>query len=554
MVIWQGEPDDVSTFQALTGGSLVCDSLSLVRELSRAVGQLNQTGYLLASYSLEYFQTDTLAIIPYVGERFLWARLNTGSIPEEMLSKSGFRRRDYDDEPYNPKEVKRLFSSLISYSENTGYPFASVYLDSVSIEEKALSAKLIWHAGPRITYDSIKFESPVRIKPSWLAAYLGMTYGTPFSQRDIDAVGARIRELGFVRLNAPPRITFQNRQATVWLDLAPRKVSQIDGIIGFLPNEQEEGRLLITGQFDLSLRNLFGSGKSLDVQWQSLKPRSQLLDIQYEHPGLFHSGLDFLGSFNLLKEDTFFITREGEVNFAWKPADHGISLFSRFRSSSLLSSEGFEDAVELPGSADLNVDYYGVRYEYSSLDAGTFPTSGIRGHLNAAVGSKRIRRNPDLPAELYEGLDLNSVQYIMEAGFNSYWRMGRYLVLHHNLRGARIINDRLFLNDLYRVGGLLTLRGFNENFFFASDYLLSNLEVQFHFQQGSHLFVFYDQSWLYYKVGENRFEDYPSGTGIGLNLSVASGLISLVYALGSSEDQPFSLSLSKFHFGYVAKF
>lgn len=104
------------------------------------------------------------------------------------------------------------------------------------------------------------------------------------------------------------------------------------------------------------------------------------------------------------------------------------------------------------------------------------------------------------------------------------------------------------------MGGLQTLRGFNENFFFASDYGLSNLELQFHFEKDSYLFTFYDQAYLYFKTNKSTLEDYPFGVGIGINLATPGGIISLAYALGKAREQPLNVRLSKFHFGYIAKF
>ena len=48
--------------------------------------------------------------------------------------------------------------------------------------------------------------------------------------------------------------------------------------------------------------------------------------------------------------------------------------------------------------------------------------------------------------------------------------------------------------------------------------------------------------------------DHPTGAGIGLALQTGGGLLQLAYAVGRTDNQPFDLRLSKFHFGYKAKF
>jgi len=168
--------------------------------------------------------------------------------------------------------------------------------------------------------------------------------------------------------------------------------------------------------------------------------------------------------------------------------------------------------------------------------------------------AKKIRKNSRLNQELYDSIDLRSIQYSIEAGLKNYFEISQFLVVYHQLRGGVLINDNLFLNELYRLGGLNTLRGFNENFFFASHYALSNLETRLYIESKSYLFVFYDQSFLSFDVNENDFQDFPLGVGVGVSLGLKAGVFNFVYAIGRSDDQPFTFSLSKIHFGYISTF
>src|SRR5690606_1842929 len=114
--------------------------------------------------------------------------------------------------------------------------------------------------------------------------------------------------------------------------------------------------------------------------------------------------------------------------------------------------------------------------------------------------------------------------------------------------------EHLFYNDLWRIGGLHSLRGFNEKFFFAASYALSNLELRLLFdrqqEEHSYLFIFYDQA---YMVRES-YSDYPLGIGAGISLVTNSGIFNLAYALRNAKGQPMDLSVSKIHFGYIGRF
>lgn len=550
---FKGTLDDITTFQKNFDKS-TCDTIKLRSRLDRSINDLLGQGYLLANYSLEKFDSGGYDIITFVGPQYKWASLSPGNIPEIILSRIGFREKFYTNNSFKIHELNKLFKRLVRNGEQEGYPFVSVKLDSIKVVNNQIFAALKLDQGVTITYDSMKIKSDFNIKPSWLSSYLDIEPGNLYNQAVIDNLANKLGRLNFLELVESPTVTFQNEEAIVSLSLKKKSSNRIDGIIGFLPNEEQEGSLLVTGEFDLSLDNLFNSGKELNIKWQSLKARSQFLNFDYYHRNLFHSSLDFSSSFQILKEDTLFINREGEISFSFKPSQHGFELFTKFRSSRLLSTEQFREVMELPEVIDFNLDYYGIIYSYNQGQILDFRKRHFSAQMELAVGSKRIRRNNGIPAELYNTIDLRSVQYNLNSSYEFSIPLGKNFAFYQKLSGGKIINETLFLNDLYRIGGLSTLRGYNENFFFASDYALSNSELRLYFQERSYLFTFYDQSYLYYNIESADFEDYPLGLGLGLNLATKTGLVSLAYGIGKSRDQPLSLSLSKFHFGYVTKF
>jgi hemolysin activation/secretion protein len=114
-------------------------------------------------------------------------------------------------------------------------------------------------------------------------------------------------------------------------------------------------------------------------------------------------------------------------------------------------------------------------------------------------------------------------------------------------------NENLFLNDLFRLGGLKSIRGFNENFFYARSYVYINIEQRLFFDQSSFLMIFVDGGTL-----ENPYFaktiDYPVSFGAGLNLETGSGIFRFIYGVGKSNLQPLEFSYSRIHFGYLARF
>ena len=531
------------------------DSAEFHRYINNIYGQLYQNGYITASVEPRQKQGDTIFLQVDTGSPYKIAYLRKGNVPDELLNKIDYREKFFRDQAFNHGQITKLFNRLLTYTENNGYPFASIKLDSLALNNNEFQASIKYEPGPYITFDTVKVEGSSKTKLNFLTSFLRVQPGKPFEFDKIDQAITRLNRLPFIEPVDGGYLTFQNNQATYHLNLNRRKVNQLDGIIGILPNEREGDKLLITGQFDLKLYDLFSSGKSLEFRWQRLKVQSQSLDATYYHPNLLGAPLSFSMGFHLLKEDTTFLNRQFGLNAYFDPGKSGTyHVFVQNKSASTLSSLDFVGNNEFPNVLDFDLTSYGVGYEWGNLNDAITPTKGIRLSFDGQLGNKRIRRNANLDPVIYDTISLNSVQYQLNFALDQYYPVGKKWVLNTRFTGGKVFNDQLFLNDLYRVGGLRSLRGFNENFFFASEYLLANINLKYYLDAQSFLLLFYDQSYLANDATNFDVTDYPAGFGAGLSFTTDTGIFSFVYALGRSKDQSFSFNLSKIHFGYISRF
>jgi len=521
--------------------------------LTDRLNDLYEQGYLSAWYKY-YINGKQSKATFFTGNKFKLASLSKGNLDESLLNKVGYTERFYKDKPFSYKEISGLMKKIITWAENNGYPFASVQMDSIDINAEQISGMIRFDSGPQIVFDSIAITGMKDLKYKFLMSYLGIYKETPYRQELIEEIPQRIKTLEFLELAQQPDVFFIDGKAIIYLEVKKRKVNQVDGFIGFLPNENSNEKLLITGQVKLDLHNLLSSGKRLFVEWQRLNVLSQLLDFRYTHPKLFRSPLDISGQFYLMKQDTTFINRNFMFSLSFVPSLRNKLAFSTdFRSSRLISTKMYEHENELPPYADFNLSYYGLEYTYSTLDDLFSPSRGLSFNIRAFAGKKTTIKNAALDDDLYQGIDLQTAQYKLEADLEQYFGIWKNLLLHFRLRGGYLEGSTLFLNDLYRLGGLRTLRGFTENFFFASQYALANIELRTVFANNTYFLIFYDQGYIRNDL-ENYNADYPLGVGAGFSLVTNAGIFNFVFALGKSQNQDFGLNYSKIHFGYMSQF
>ena len=537
------------------------DSLTVLREVRELVLALQSESYLTASADELRWRRDSVRVKLYVGEKFRWARLRNGNLGDGLLTRAGYREKLYRNQPFQPQEWSRLQERILREAENQGYPFATVRLDSAQLHGADIEGRVLLERGPVIVFDSLQIIGNVNIRKRFLTKYLQIYPEQPFSQQRVEEAARRLRQLPYLQLKAEPEVRFARGRARVYLLLEDRTANQFDAIVGILPNPTPgfgQKRVQLTGDVTIALRNIKGGGKGLGLQWRKTDVNSQQLDAQYAHPTFFGTPLELGGTFNLYRQSTLqngFQTLRPRIQITYPTARSGrISFFTEWRSSRLLGDPAYDTLTILPDNIDSRFTSYGLDYTWTSLDDPYFPRNGLLASGQASVGSKIISKNTTLNETLYDSLPLRSTQVSAGTRLERYTRIGRGGVLLTRLRGEALFNQRLFLNDLFRVGGLSTLRGFNELNFYASQYMVGTAEYRQFTSADAYLFAFIDQGYLRRHIETETITNVPTGLGVGLSFRTGAGQFQFVYALGRDNQQKLALNSGKIHFGITSRF
>lgn len=547
------DADNVGKYIKYT--AINADSSQVYVQVQNVVNSLYAQSYFFASISSIEWNKDSCKAIIAVGSRIQMNQFNKGNLPEWMLRKVDFKESYFEDKIFRPQTIAMLFKRILKFTQNNGYPFARVNLDSISLINNELNAAVQFQLGPFFKFDTLLFAGKSKINKRFLSNYLRIEPGEPFSQEKIDNIERAMKQLPYIALNGPINVFFNAGTVRVELSLEDKKANQVDGIVGLLPNAKKDGGVLITGEFNLVLRNLFQTGKTLKGEWRRFQEASQLLNLDYFHPNLLQSDFDVAGAFNFLKQDSTFLNMNRKLSVFYRLEGNGkVSLNIGYISSRIGTNKSLKSATVLPSYADFDYVSYGLGYDYNSLDNLFYPRKGILFHVDLSIGNKTIKKNPIFDQHLYDRVKLQTVMMLGNISIEKFVKVGGNSVFLLKTVGGKILNQNIFYNDLYRLGGLKSIRGFNDNFFYASDYTINTLEFRQYIDETSYLLLFAEQSYLYYNVTDGKLLDYPTGLGAGVSFTSGPGIFSFVYAVGKSKQQQMSLNQSKIHFGYVSRF
>lgn len=511
-------------------------------------------GYLTAQYdSLKEDSTSLTAYLNF-GEKYKWAHLKGGNVDEGVLSQIGFREKIYQHKPVYFKDVKKIHESLIRYYENNGYPFAAVKLDSIVIHENEIAAVLKLTKNPLEKIDSVIVQGNAKIATVYMYNYLGIKPGALYNESQLRKVNTRIAELPFIRSTRPANIVFTERYNKLFLYLEKKRASQFDGILGILP-DNVTGKVLFTGDVHLNLQNGLGRGEMVDLNWRRLETQTQDLKMRLVYPFVLKSPLGIDYNFKLYKKDTTFIDVNQNIGIQYLLiGGNYFKVFYNNKTSSLLSTKGLEFITTLPPVIDMTTNLYGIGMKFERLDYRLNPRKGFYTLTNLSAGTKLIKRNNNINSVAYEGINFKSTLYTADFDGSLFIPLFARMTIKLGAQAAFLRGETNFQNELFRIGGLKSLRGFDEESIYASSYSIFKLECRYLLEQNSYMYVFGDGAWYENDNVNNYVRDVPYGFGAGISFQTKAGIFSINYALGSQFNNPIQLRSGKIHFGIVNYF
>ena len=115
-----------------------------------------------------------------------------------------------------------------------------------------------------------------------------------------------------------------------------------------------------------------------------------------------------------------------------------------------------------------------------------------------------------------------------------------------------LFSESYLVNELFRFGGINSIRGFNENSIDASLFSIINTEYRYQFNDGIYVHSIIDLGYFESETISIKQNLYSFGFGLGLNTK--AGLFKFNVANGNAQDSDFSFSNTKIHISISSKF
>jgi hypothetical protein len=519
---------------------------SLRLEIETTSQRLSNLGYIENTVTERHQANDSTYIAKFhLGTKIKFVHIHIGKNKATAKLLSTHIKQDSIFLQY--ADVENFLQQNTIKLEKEGYSLAKVKLTNIQKKGNTLFTELQFESENRRQLNAIVIkhseDSQQNNFPKGHLTQISRRYKNKvFNQDIVSKINSEFEKFGFVNQIKYPEVLFTEDSTKVYVYLQKRKSNTFDGFIGFSNNENK--KLTLNGYLDLSLQNTLHVGEQFSLYWKTDGNGQRTFKTSLELPYLFTSPIGLKGELNIFKQDSTFQNTKTAIDISYF-VNYDTRIYLGYQStvSSDIQNAGSSIISDYTNSfvtANLDYSYYdstnSLFLKQSTLLLKT--GSGNREMQNQAENSKK---NKQFFLELQAILtfNLNSKNNVNIKTQNYYLHSSNY-----------------FTNELYRFGGINSIRGFIENSLTAN--FMTSILTEYRYVVSPSLYFHTILDYCRLEgpaaIATGDKKNNLLGIGIGLGAQTKAGLLKISMANGSSRNEKIKFSNTIIHLSYNVKF
>ena len=499
-----------------------------VDEANLFLSKLSKIGYLTSSYSSTQQINDS--VFEYkcdVGKRTDMIYIY---IDKDYQKIAGVK----DDSINIPiSENENFINSVLKKYESIGYALVKAKLINLKNKDNFITAQLKIESGKKRQLNDIIINGYAKFPLGHLKNLNRLYKKKVFNIQNLEQLQKNIDQYRFVRQIKNPEILFTKDSTKIYVYVEKANTNSFDGFLGFTNDDKKN--ILLSGYVDLKLNNIINNGEKLAINWRSNGQEQSTFNAGIELPYIFNSPIGIKANLNIIKQDSTFQTTQTALDLGYF-FNYNTRLYIGYQSSESNDIKNLNTAL----ISDFTNTFITTNFEYLFYknEYEMFPEKTA---INVKIGAGNRNSKFQNDNQFFANLQLKHDLYINKKNCINLKSQSFYLQ-----------SDSYIINELYRFGGINSVRGFNENTLQGN--LFTSILTEYRYLVSSNLYV---HSILDYGVYQDKtvstFNELL-GVGFGFGLLTKNGLFNLVYANGTTKDQEFKLANSLVQLSLKANF
>ena len=500
------------------------DSTALYIELNRVQKHLKMNGFFLSKIDSVSKKGEKYIAYLNLDKKIDSVLLKHKSIDNQILQKYNFKN-NYIRIPIN--QLEEILNDISTFQELKGNAFSKIKLKKLRIDNKKLYAEIDLTTSKKRKIDKIILKGYDNFPKSFIKNYLNIDSKTTFNKKKLIEISKLSKGLDFVSETKPPETLFTKDSTLIYIYLKKIKGSSFDGLINF--TSQENGKLQFNGYLDLKLKNILNKGEQLNLFWNSFGNERQEFSISVKTPYIYNSKLSPEFTFSIYKQDSTFLNTKLNMSLKYQIKNNS-NLFVSFNSE---NSENLTNA-SLDNINTFQNYFLGFGYEYKVPKNDIFGNNTFYLNINPSFGKRKTIDNTSQQIKI-----ATTLAYLLD--------LNRKNSIYFRNKTALLNSTNYFDNELFRIGGNKSIRGFNEQSIFVKNYLLQNIEFRHQSSKSSYLYTITDLAFITTTNSKEKLYSF----GLGYLFNSNSSQINISAAVGTNTKNPLEFKNTQFFVNWV---
>lgn len=503
----------------------------LLEEKKRFENQLTQQGYLEATLLMQKKSDDSSFVFQYqLGHQLKSNTIYIGALSETekkilQLTNDSIRLAFEDVAPFLTNKINLL--------EKQGFSMATLRLINQRKNSNRLLSDLKLQLNAKRSLTDLIIVGYDQFPKGITKAIAKKAKTATFNQENVTQIHDEFDQLPFVLQKKYPEILFTTDSTKIFVYLEKSKPNKFDGFIGFSNNDQSQ--LTLNGYLDLQLQNVFNSGEKINVYWKNDGNQQTSFHLGTELPYLFKSPIAIKANLRIFKQDSTFQNTITDLNVGY--------LFS-YNTKAYLGYQK-TNSVSLQENNAPNINAFSTSFLTGSFEHISYKKAATVFPEQTKLSTKFGWGNRSLTLS-------KSNQFFGQLEISHHFEWDQKNSIFIKNQSYYLQSDSYIINELYRFGGINSIRGFNENSLQANAF--SGIMAEYRYILASNLYVHTITDYGYMQVKTTAQEDKLLGLGLGFGLFTKNGFFNVIYANGSTSKQTIKLSNSIVHISFKTNF
>ena len=514
----------------------------VVEEINIISKKLKETGYINNQILEKKKENDSSYIVKMSLEKQIKNIHIYIGIKNDLFLASYFDIKQ-DSIKLSYSQIEPFLKNTLQNLETNGYAFAKVKLINIQQKKHNLYADLSISTDKKRNLNAIeiKYSNQLHKKlfPKGAEKQILKKYrSTIFNQKTIEQLHQDFEKFGFINQIKYPEILFTKDTTKVYIYLEKRKANNFDGYLGF--NSTENKKIQFNGYLDLTLVNALRNGEELSINWKNDGNNQKLFNANLNIPYLFNSPIAIKAQINIFKQDSTFQNTKTALQLGY---------FINYNKRIYLGYETTESSdiqnLNSQNLTDYKNTFYTSSIEFKKNNSKNklFPLKSFL-NLTIGTGNRTTIENSSLK-QIFANFNIMNDFYINEKN-----------IINIKNQNYILKSKNYITNELYRFGGINSVRGFAENSLQAN--MMTALMTEYRYLISHNLYFNSILDYCYYEdptiSSVKKNNDKLLGIGLGLGAQTANGLLKFAITNGKTKNEEIKFYNTNITISYNVKF